>query len=284
MLSFLRKWKYRADVNARIDELFAGMPEEYLPAAKRMVNLKAAIDRNFELGTATKESAIKCAAFLMAVPIQGMDQGTRNDLLRQYENDEPSAFNIGLNMLLATAMKYTDKLEVTRHFAVIDALGSEIFGALHGMSREEKQRWMQQLAVEKLNGRGRLPPWASGKHQPPPGREKGQPANNDMSKRWQYAQAKRLLNEIRHELDTAPLTPQQRNELERNAAALAGFLLHPWFPESWGRRLVMVGIVCLGLQQAWVGNYEPLIFWLLLPLFSPRIMGECFHLFGRIRS
>jgi hypothetical protein len=153
MLSFLLKRKYRADVNARINELFAGMPKEYLSTAKRMVNLKAAIDRSFEAGTATKESAIYCAAFLMAAPIQRMDQGTRNDLLRQYENGDPSAFNGGLNVLLTTAMKYTDKL------AVIDALGSEIFGALHGMSREEKQQWMQQLAVEKLNGR--LPPWAS---------------------------------------------------------------------------------------------------------------------------
>jgi hypothetical protein len=46
----------------------------------------------------------------------------------------------------------------------------------------------------------------------------------------------------------------------------------------------MTGIVLLGLQQAWTGDYEPLIFWLLLPLFSPRIMGECAFLIGRIRS
>jgi hypothetical protein len=153
MLGFLRKRKYRADVNARINELFAGMPKDYLLTAKRMLNLRVAIDQRFEAGTAAKESAIYCAAFLMAAPIQGMDQETRNDLLRQYENSDPTAFNLGLNALLSTAMKYTKNL------AVIDALGSEIFGALHGMSREEKQRWLQQLAVEKLNGR--LPPWAS---------------------------------------------------------------------------------------------------------------------------
>ena len=89
----------------------------------------------------------------MAAPIQRMDQPTRNDLLHQYENSDPGAFNVGLNVLLSTAMKYTDNL------ATIDALGSEIFGALRGMSREEKQQWLQQLAIDKLNGR--LPPWAS---------------------------------------------------------------------------------------------------------------------------
>jgi hypothetical protein len=36
------------------------------------------------MGTPTKECAIYCAAFLMAAPIQRMDQPTRNDLLRQY--------------------------------------------------------------------------------------------------------------------------------------------------------------------------------------------------------
>jgi len=153
MISFFRRRKYGADVNAHINELFAAMPKEYLSTAKQLVNLEVAINRNFQMEAPTKECAIYCAAFLMAAPIQRMDQPTRNDLLRQYENSDPSAFNVGLNVLLSTAMKYTDNL------ATIDALGSEIFGALRGMSREEKQQWLQQLAIDKLNGR--LPPWAS---------------------------------------------------------------------------------------------------------------------------
>jgi hypothetical protein len=55
--------------------------------------------------------------------------------------------------MLNTAMKFTKNL------ATIDVLGSEIFGALHGMSREEKDQWLKQLAMDKLAGR--LPPWAS---------------------------------------------------------------------------------------------------------------------------
>jgi hypothetical protein len=71
--------------------------------------------------------------------------------------------------------------------------------------------------------------------------------------------------------------------LELPAARLAGVLSHPWFPVSWSRRFIMAAIVIFGLQQAWTGNYEPMVFWLLLPFFSPRIMGECAHRLGRAR-
>jgi hypothetical protein len=99
-----------------------------------------------------------------------------------------------------------------------------------------------------------------------------------------YEEAKDVLKEIRHELDTQPLTAEQRKELEMHAAALSGYLLRPWLPVSWTRRLLMVAIVLLGAQQAWVGNYEPLLWLLLLPFFSPRIVGECAFAFGRLAS
>jgi hypothetical protein len=103
-----------------------------------------------------------------------------------------------------------------------------------------------------------------------------------MSQREQYAEMQRLLSEIQHELDTALLTPQQRSELELHAAKLAGALLHPWLPVGWGRRLIMAAIVLFGVQQTWTGNYEALYFWLLLPTFSPRIVGSCAHNLGRV--
>jgi hypothetical protein len=103
------------------------------------------------------------------------------------------------------------------------------------------------------------------------------------SRREQYDEAKRLLEEINYELKTQPLTEAQRNELQLHAASLAGVLLHPWFPMSWTRRLIMAGIFLLGIQQAlWTRSYEPLLWWLLLPFFSPRIMGECSLLPGRV--
>lgn len=97
-----------------------------------------------------------------------------------------------------------------------------------------------------------------------------------------YPQAKQVLSEISHELDTAPLTQQEREQLQLRAATLAGRLHHPWLPVSWSRRLIMAAIVLFGLQQAWTGNYEPMVFWLLLPLFSPRVVGECALFVGRV--
>ena len=78
---------------------------------------------------------------------------------------------------------------------------------------------------------------------------------------------------------------EERRELQVHAARLAGVILRPWLPADWGRRLIMMGIVVLGAQQAfWVGNYEPLVWWLLLPLFSPRIVGFGAYFLGRLSA
>jgi hypothetical protein len=103
-------------------------------------------------------------------------------------------------------------------------------------------------------------------------------------KRQQYEEAKRVLADIQYELDTQPLTAAQRKELELHAAGLAGAILSPWLPVSRGRRLIMLGIILLGIQQAlWASNYQPLLWWLLLPFFSPRIVGECAYFVGVLR-
>jgi hypothetical protein len=104
-----------------------------------------------------------------------------------------------------------------------------------------------------------------------------------MIDRQDYAEAKRVFDQIRHELNTQPLTAEQRKELELHAARLAGVLLHPWFPVFWTRRLIAAAIFLFGFQEAWIGNYKPMLWWLLLPLFSPRIVGEAAALWGRFR-
>ena len=103
-----------------------------------------------------------------------------------------------------------------------------------------------------------------------------------MISRQEYDEVKKLLDEIQQELATQPLTPEQRKELELHAARLSGQLLSLWFPLSWTLRLTMAAIFFFGLQQAWVGNYQAMVWWLLLPFFSPRIMGEAAFLWGRL--
>ena len=57
-----------------------------------------------------------------------------------------------------------------------------------------------------------------------------------------YQEAKDLLAQINRELRDSQLSPDQRVTLERSAVGLAGFLLSPWLPVSWARRLLMAAM------------------------------------------
>jgi hypothetical protein len=131
------------------------------------------------------------------------------------------------------------------------------------------RNWVKAASVPELARLLAIPP-------PLPSKRGGR------SKREYYDDAKRALSEIHYVLDTQPLTEKERSELKLHAAALSGQLLSPWFPVYWSRRLIMAAIFLFGIQQSWTGNYEPLLWWLLLPTFSPRIVGECAFFAGRV--
>jgi hypothetical protein len=56
-------------------------------------------------------------------------------------------------------------------------------------------------------------------------------------------------------------------------------LRYPWLPIGWGRRVFGAAIIMFAIWQAVYGNnYQPFVFWLLLPFFSPRVViaaGYC---------
>jgi hypothetical protein len=94
---------------------------------------------------------------------------------------------------------------------------------------------------------------------------------------------KDALAEVTEVLEDETLSAEQREEFETHAAKISGVLSSTWLPVGWGRRLIMVGIVALGLQQAVMeANFQPFLWWLLLPFFSPRITGEVVHFWGRV--
>jgi hypothetical protein len=97
-----------------------------------------------------------------------------------------------------------------------------------------------------------------------------------------HQEAKALLSEISTYLQDETIPAEQRKELEFHASALAGSLLRNWFPVSNGRRLIMLGIVLLGIYEMFGNNYQPLVYWLILPFFSPRIVGEVIHAWARL--
>jgi hypothetical protein len=103
--------------------------------------------------------------------------------------------------------------------------------------------------------------------------------------REQSEEAKRLLVEIRGELQRPDLDAQQRAVLEQHQAALAGVMLSPWLPVGWCRRLLMALFLTLGFL-AWVFEWHPL-WWsvaLLAVAISPRLMGKVFFYAGRFAA
>jgi hypothetical protein len=97
-----------------------------------------------------------------------------------------------------------------------------------------------------------------------------------------HEDAKKMLDEIRELLKDETLSMEERNTLEIHAVALSGALSSSWLPYGWGRRLIMISILALGLYGLAIENHAVLFCWLLLPLFSPRIVGEVSYFLGKL--
>ena len=86
---------------------------------------------------------------------------------------------------------------------------------------------------------------------------------------------------INEHLKSDDLTVEQREELEIHADKLSGVLLSIWFPIGVGRKLIMFVLFSIGIYGLEIENDYLLISWILLPCFSPRIVGEVSYLIGR---
>lgn len=68
------------------------------------------------------------------------------------------------------------------------------------------------------------------------------------------------------------LTKDEREDLEAKSTEIAEILKNSWFPQDWVRRIIMLVIFNVGLLGLLQGNYYLLLLWLLLPIFSPRVL------------
>ena len=103
-----------------------------------------------------------------------------------------------------------------------------------------------------------------------------------MASRGNHEEAVKTLKEINEILQDETLTSEQRKEFEAHAALLSGTIMSGWLPYGIKRRLLMAGIIILGIYGLFVENYQVFVWWLLLPAFSPRIVGEITLLYGQI--
>ena len=92
--------------------------------------------------------------------------------------------------------------------------------------------------------------------------------------RAQYDEAQKRLEEVTRILKNEKLGPEERERLEREGKELARVVMSPWLPFNWSYRMMMVAIGAIGFYGLAEGQYLLVLIWLLLPLFSPRIIGK----------
>jgi hypothetical protein len=92
--------------------------------------------------------------------------------------------------------------------------------------------------------------------------------------RTQYDEAQRRLEEVTRILKNEKLGPEERERLEREGKELARVVMSPWIPFNWSYRMMMVAIGAIGFWGIAENQYLLVLIWLLLPLFSPRIIGK----------
>ncbi len=92
--------------------------------------------------------------------------------------------------------------------------------------------------------------------------------------RQEYEEAKKRLEEVTRKLRREPLSPEERERLEKEGNQLARAVMSPWIPFGWGYRVAMLVIVAIGLWGLSEEQYLLMLVWLALPFFSPRVVGE----------
>lgn len=102
-----------------------------------------------------------------------------------------------------------------------------------------------------------------------------------MSKdRQTYEELRKTSHEISQLLKQDNLSPEERQKLETMRAQVSGALFSPWIPSGFGRRVIIAAIFFVGLYGL-VQNNNAAFLWLLLPFFSPRIVGTALYAIGR---
>jgi hypothetical protein len=92
--------------------------------------------------------------------------------------------------------------------------------------------------------------------------------------REQYKEATVRLEEVTRKLRYENMSQEERERLEREGKELARIIVSPWIPFGWGYRMIMAILAGIGLWGIVEENYLFLLAWLLLPLFSPRVVGK----------
>ena len=96
-----------------------------------------------------------------------------------------------------------------------------------------------------------------------------------------YYSLKKQKAEISEKLEGSHLTPEEREKLEIRAEKISGALCRTWLPVPTSHRIGMLLLFVGGLYGFIVDDPFFAILWVVVPLLSPRLMGEVTYLLGR---
>lgn len=100
----------------------------------------------------------------------------------------------------------------------------------------------------------------------------------------QYIQIKKTSELVKNALENDNLSAEERQKLEISLAQMSGYLCSPWLPVGVGRKSIMVALLIIGFYGFLIGKPIIAVCWLLIPLFSPRLVGETLRLIGIIKN
>lgn len=102
--------------------------------------------------------------------------------------------------------------------------------------------------------------------------------------RKQYDQIRSTADFIANSLKNDKLSTEERKELETTLNQMSGYLCSPWLPVGISRKVIMLALLLIGIYGITISQHMLAVCWLLIPLFSPRLMGEILRIVGKIKS
>ena len=102
--------------------------------------------------------------------------------------------------------------------------------------------------------------------------------------RESYNEAKVILEKITRALGQDNLSEEEIQNLELSKRQLQAQLLSIWWPFDWMRRSIMIILLLVGSYGLFDGSAHFLWAWLVLVLFSPRLVGEISMFTGKVRE
>jgi hypothetical protein len=101
--------------------------------------------------------------------------------------------------------------------------------------------------------------------------------------RKEYEELKQLFREGKRALREDDLSPRERDKIQQGCNFLSGRLMSMWIPMDVGRRIAAVAFAVIGLGGILHGPAYLAWMWLMLPMMSPRLVGEVWYAIGEFR-